>query len=144
MRLLQILLAEDNQGDVRLVREALLEHRIEHELQVMTDGQQVLDYLAGLGQPSGPPCPDVMLLDLNLPKADGPTVLAEFRRHPLCSHVPVIVVTSSDATRDRSRMAQLGISYYFRKPTDYAEYMQLGAIIRAVLTESLKPPKADG
>ncbi len=139
MRLLHILLAEDNHGDILLVCEALREHRIKHELQVAKDGQQALDYMARMGKAGGLPCPDVMLLDLNLPKADGPTVLKEFRRHPECAHVPVIVVTSSDSPLDRTRMAQLGINRYFRKPTDYADYMQLGAIVREVVTECLLP-----
>jgi CheY-like chemotaxis protein len=133
MRVLHILLAEDNHGDVLLVREALQEHRIQHQLHVVQDGQEALDYVVRMGKPNEEPCPDVMLLDLNLPKADGPAVLSEFRKHPECTHTPVIVVTSSDSPKDRARMAELGISYYFRKPSDFASYMQLGAVIRQVI-----------
>ena len=133
MRLLHILLAEDNRGDVLLVRQALQEHHIEHELHVVRDGQQALDYVVRMGKPGGDPCPDVILLDLNLPKADGPTVLAEFRQHPECARVPVIVVTSSGAERDRSRTKALGISHYFQKPSDYNDFMQLGALVKDVV-----------
>ena len=133
MRTLHILLAEDNRGDVLLVRESLHEHHIEHELHVVMDGQAALDYVGRMGRLIEVPCPDLVLLDLNLPKDDGATVLKEFRRYPECAHVPVIVVTSSDSPKDRELMAELGVSYYFRKPTDYEDFMQLGTIVKEVL-----------
>ena len=133
MRPLLILLAEDNRGDVLLVRDSLREHRIEHELHVVRDGQQALDYVGRLGEPHEVPYPDIILLDLNLPKVDGAAILSELRQHPESAHVPVIVVTSSDSPKDKERMTQLGISYYFRKPTEYEEYMQLGGIVKQVL-----------
>ncbi len=135
MRLLHILLAEDNRGDVLLVRDSLQESQIEHELHVVKDAQEALDYVAGMGTPNGVPCPDLMLLDLNLPKGDGVTVLSEFRKHPQCAQTAVIVVTSSDSAKDRERVAQLGISYYFRKPTDYDDFMRLGGIVKEVLQQ---------
>ena len=135
MRPVHILLAEDNPGDVLLVRESLREHHIEHELHVVHDGQAALDYFLRMGQPDQPPCPDLLLLDLNLPKGDGSVVLSDLRRHPDYAATPVIVVTSSDSTQDRQRMTELGISHYFRKPTDYEEYMQLGSIVRRVLED---------
>lgn len=131
MRLLHVLLAEDNYGDVLLVRQALEEHQIKHELHVVSDGQQALDYVVRMGKPGEAPCPDMLLLDLNLPKADGPTVLEEFRKHPECAHMPVIVVTSSGAEKDRARMQALGISHYFQKSSEYDEFMQLGAVVKA-------------
>src|SRR3954453_6702788 len=70
--LIRILLAEDNQGDVILVEEALAEHKIAHELHVVSDGAEALNFVAEMGNGDGPPCPDVLLLDLNLPKVDGP------------------------------------------------------------------------
>jgi CheY-like chemotaxis protein len=130
---LQILLAEDNPGDVLLVQEALHEHQIPHELHVVEDGAKALEYLAQLGKTDEAPCPDVMLLDLNLPKIDGTQVLAEFRKHPECVQMPVIVITSSGAQRDRARVSALGVARYFRKPSDFEEYLQLGAIVREVV-----------
>jgi CheY-like chemotaxis protein len=131
--MLQILLAEDNQGDVLLVQQALEEHHIPHELHVVADGEEALRFVAHMGKTGEAPCPDVLLLDLNLPKTDGPQVLNEFRRHPECAHVPVIVVTSSDLPKDRAHIDALGVSCYFRKPTDLDAFLQLGAIVRKVV-----------
>ena len=131
--MLQIMLVEDNRSDVLLVRQALAKHQLEHELQVARDGAEALDLLAQMGQPGQAPCPHVLLLDLNLPKVDGPQVLQAFRQHPACGQTPVIVVTSSDASKDRERLNQLGISHYFRKPLDLEAFLQLGAVVREAL-----------
>ena len=135
MKELNILLAEDNRGDVFLVQESLREHQIRHDLHVVRNGQEALDYVERMGKADDVPCPDLILLDLNLPKGDGSTVLSEFRHRPECAHVPVIVVTSSDSAKDRERMTKLGISYYFRKPTGYEEFMQLGSIVKQVMEQ---------
>lgn len=135
MKLLQILIAEDNDADVILVQEALAHHQIKHELHVVCDGQAALEYVARMGRAGEPPCPDILLLDLNLPKADGTTVLAEFRKHPECGHKPVIVVTSSNAQKDRSKVAEFEVARYFRKPSDLDAFMELGAIVREVVED---------
>jgi chemotaxis family two-component system response regulator Rcp1 len=129
----QVFLAEDNQGDVILVKEALAAHHIEHQLHVARDGSEALDYVARLGKPGGTPCPDVILLDLNLPKVDGPAVLTEFRKYPQCLHTPVIVITSSDMPGERERMDALGVAYYFRKPSDLDAFMRLGSVVSRLL-----------
>jgi two-component system response regulator len=87
--LLEILLVEDNQGDVLLIREALREHHVEHKLHVMRDGREGERYIERIGQDSVP-CPDILLLDLNLPHRDGHELLQLFRAHPLCGHIPVM------------------------------------------------------
>ncbi len=133
--MLQIVLAEDNPGDILLVREALQVHHVDHELHVLRDGGEALIFVARMGQEGGTPCPDIMLLDMNLPKVDGPDVLAEFRKHPACTRTPVIVITSSDTQRDRDRMAGLGITAYFRKPSNLDAFMQLGAMVRDAVKE---------
>jgi CheY-like chemotaxis protein len=130
MARLKILVAEDNRGDVFLMREALLAHGIEHDLFVIQDGAEALAYMERMGKSPDAPCPDVFLLDLNLPKVEGHQLLARFRGHPLCRDTPVIVVTSSDAQRDRERAALLGAARYCRKPSDIDEFMQLGAVIK--------------
>lgn len=127
-----ILLAEDNVGDVMLVKEALAAYHVENTLHVVSDGQKALEFVAAMGEPQGAPCPDLMLLDINLPKADGITVLAAFREHRACTHTPVIVVTSSNSPKDRARVAALGVHHYFRKPPDFDEFMKLGKVIKAV------------
>ena len=131
--LVQILLAEDNHGDVLLVREALREHRLEHKLYLVRDGLQAERYIERIGQAEDAPCPDVLLLDLNLPHRDGHELLQLFRAHPLCGSKPVIIITSSDAEKDRKRAAELGATRYFKKPSDVDEFIRLGAVIREVV-----------
>jgi two-component system response regulator len=133
MNPLRILLAEDNLGDVLLVQYALKTYEIPHELQVVRDGDEALAIIEHMGGPDGIPCPDLILLDLNLPKVDGSEVLSRFRKHPQCAQVPVIVMTSSDAHRDRERMAQFGIARYFRKPSDLNAFLKLGAVVVEVV-----------
>lgn len=132
MNRLHILLAEDNRADVFLIREALEEHHINHELHVVEDGSQAIEYVDRMSVNGALPCPDVVLLDMNLPKVEGPQVLSALRRHPACSMTPVIVVSSSDAARDRDEMARLGVSHYFRKPSNFDDFMKLGALVREI------------
>ncbi len=134
--MVNILLVEDNPGDILLVQHALKEYRIVHQLHIIRDGAEALAFLARMGLPSEEPCPDVLLLDLNLPKVEGPRVLTEFRKHPECEHTPVIVVTSSDAQKDRRQMADLGVSRYFKKPSDLDAYLRLGSVVREVIEEA--------
>ena len=141
--MLNILLAEDNPGDVLLVRRALKAHNFPHELTVVQDGAEALEFMACLGRHKELPCPDLLLLDLNLPKVDGPRVLSEFRKHPDCSDTPVIVITSSDAKKDRKQMEELRVARYFRKPSDYHAFLQLGAIVREVAEGTASAPAAD-
>jgi CheY-like chemotaxis protein len=128
-----ILLAEDNLGDVLLVQEALAAHNISHKLFVVRDGGEALQFVARMGTPGHEPCPDLMLLDLNLPKVDGPAVLAEFRKRPECIQTPVVVISSSDAPKDRERMNALGVAHYFRKPSDLEAYLELGSVVKGLL-----------
>jgi len=133
MNPLQILLAEDNLGDILLVKDALASHEIPHDLHVVRDGDEALAFIEHMGGPDRIRCPDVMLLDLNLPKVDGAEILSKFRQHPLCGETPVIVITSSDALRDRERIAKFGIARYFRKPSDLNEFLKLGAVVLEVV-----------
>jgi CheY-like chemotaxis protein len=128
-----ILLAEDNLGDVLLVQEALAAHNISHELFVVRDGGEALQFVARMGTSGNAPCPDLMLLDLNLPKVDGPAILAEFRKNPECVQTPVVVISSSDAPKDRERMNALGVAHYFRKPSDLEAYLELGSVVKELL-----------
>jgi CheY-like chemotaxis protein len=134
MKAIHVLVAEDNEGDVFLVREALRFHNLEFQLHVAPDGLAAMRYIDDLGHTPEAPCPDVFLLDLNLPKVDGHDVLNTLRAHPRCSRVPVIIVTSSDAPKDRERAELLGATHYFRKPSDLTEFMALGAIIREAVS----------
>lgn len=131
--MLQILLIEDNRGDVILVQHALEEHHLVYELQVVSDGEEALRFIQRMGSAGEPACPDLLLLDLNLPKIGGPEILGEFRKHPACVRTPVIVVSSSDAPRDRMKMDALGVSHYFRKPTEFDAFLGLGVIVKQVV-----------
>jgi CheY-like chemotaxis protein len=133
VREIRILLAEDNQGDIVMVREALKAHKIAHELHVAVNGEQALAFIARMGKPDEPRCPDVLLLDLNLPRVDGVDVLREFRRHPACATTPVIVISSSNAPRDRDAVGALDVASYFAKPMSYEAFIQLGQLIKEVL-----------
>ncbi len=134
-RPIRIFLAEDNPGDVELVHEALREHGISYTLSLASDGREAKHFIERMGTASDAPCPDVLLLDLNLPKTDGHELLALFRSHPQCAGVPVVIVTSSNARKDRERAAALGAARYFRKPLELSEFLELGAVIRELVEE---------
>ena len=142
MKAANILLVEDNRGDIVVVKMSLRRYRVQHTLHVVNDGDQALNYIAGMGQSDDTPFPDIVLLDLNLPKVDGPEVLRVLRERPDCAHLPVIVITSSDAPSDREQVAALGISYYFKKPTDFESFMEVGAIIQRLIGEIGKGEQA--
>ena len=135
MRELRILLAEDSRADIGMVREALRAHKIAHELHVVVNGEQALAFIARMGKPDQPPCPDILLLDLNLPRADGLDVLREFRGHSACVATPVIVMSSSNAPRDREAAATFNVTCYFAKPMSYEAFVQLGQLIRDAVGE---------
>lgn len=129
----QILLVEDNRADVFLIQEALSEAGIAARTAVLEDGQLATEFIAKAGEDGAPPCPDVVLLDLNLPKKNGDEVLAYIRKCGKCKHTKVVIVTSSDADVDRRMAVDLRADGYFRKPSSYAEYMRLGQLVRDVL-----------
>jgi two-component system, chemotaxis family, response regulator Rcp1 len=135
VRKIRILLAEDNQADIVMVREALKTHKVPHDLDVALNGEEALSYIARMGKPDQPPCPDILLLDLNLPRADGLDVLREFRRDPACAAAPVIVISSSTAPRDREAAGAFDVAYYFAKPLSYEAFMQLGQLIKEAVGE---------
>ncbi len=129
----KILLAEDNSGDVFLVRRALQKHQIEHELTVVEDGEAAMRYLECAGSSSDPDeCPDLILLDLNLPRCSGSQILERLKSNSI--HPPVIVLTSSDSPHDRAKAIGLGAVRYFCKPTDLAGFMSLGQVVRDVIS----------
>ena len=129
---IQILLAEDNAGDVYLVRRALDKHMGSYELVVATDGSQAMEVVDQAEADDESPCPDFILLDLNLPRCSGARVLERVRNSRRCSHVPVIIVTSSDSPQDKAEIVRLGADHYFRKPTDLANFMKLGELVKEV------------
>ena len=133
-----MLLAEDNPGDVYLVREALSLERLEFDLLVRSDGEQMSDFIDQIDAGAAR-CPDVVLLDLNLPRRSGVSLLERLRQSSLCGEVPVIVVTSSASPQDREIATRLGASSYFQKPSDFDEFMRLGSLVRQFVSTSTAP-----
>jgi CheY-like chemotaxis protein len=128
----RIVIAEDNPADVMVVRMAL-EKAIDHfELKVFEDGDQILNYLVEL-ENQRLLCPDVMLLDLNMPKAGGLEVMERLRRCGTCSSTPVIVITSSSHPKDRKEALALGAAHYFLKPDDFDEFLKIGDVVLGIL-----------
>jgi len=126
-----ILLAEDNPGDVFLIRRALVKHGFEQvRLDVVEDGQAAIQYFESMDADSAASAPDLVLLDLNLPRASGSRILARIRQSPRCKATPIIIVTSSDSPLDKEAAAQLGATAYFQKPGDLTQFMQLGQVVR--------------
>ena len=132
MRNLQILLAEDNDADAVLIVMALDEHRLSYDMVRATDGEMAIHIIRNLGQSAGSPYPDIVLLDLNLPRFGGTEVLAEFKKRDACRNIPVVIVTSADGPSDRERLASMGVSHFFHKPNDVGEYMKLGGVVAAL------------
>jgi len=129
-----ILLAEDNDGDVFLVRRALEKRGLPHELVVAHNGEEALAWLDVHANPdTNERVPDLILLDLNLPRVDGGQLLSHIRKSDSFAHTPVIVLTSSDSPKDRQMALELGANLYFRKPTDLPSFMDLGRIIEETL-----------
>jgi chemotaxis family two-component system response regulator Rcp1 len=130
----RILLAEDNDGDVFLVRRALEKQGLTCKLVVAHNGEEALRLLDTADSGPAADAPELILLDLNLPRVDGSEILAHLRKTSTFSGTPVIVLTSSDSPRDRDLAMSLGANAYFRKPTDLRAFMQLGQVIEDALT----------
>ncbi len=127
-----VLLVEDNPADANLVEEALAEAHVECGLQILGDGTKALEFLARIEQ-EGSPCPDLVLLDLNLPRLSGEEVLRRVRASSKCGCMKVLIITSSNAAGDRQRVMQLGATDYFRKPSSLEQFLELGPKVRQML-----------
>jgi DNA-binding response OmpR family regulator len=115
-----------------LVHEALEEHGINGELIVLTDGESAIQFIQSLDA-QGKECPDLVILDLNLPKKSGHQVLECVRQSVTCGVAPVVILSSSDTPEDRAETSRLGASRYIRKPSRLEEFMSLGAIFKTML-----------
>ena len=122
-RPVEVLLVEDNPGDVRLTREALRDGKVSNHLSVVTDGVEALKFLRRQEPYADAPRPDVVLLDLNLPKKDGREVLREIKGDPALRTIPVVILTSSEAERDISGAYALQANCYITKPVDLDQFI---------------------
>jgi two-component system, chemotaxis family, response regulator Rcp1 len=124
-RPVEILLVEDNPGDVRLTREALREGKVRNNLAVASDGVEAIAYLRKEGPHASAVRPDLILLDLNLPRKDGREVLAEIKADPQLSNIPGVVLTSSQAEEDIVRAYDLHANCYVTKPVDLDQFIRV-------------------
>ncbi|MBI5870788.1 MAG: response regulator [Actinobacteria bacterium] len=120
-----ILLVEDNPGDVRLTVEILKEAKVLNALDVAEDGVEALSYLRREGQFADKPVPDLVLLDLNLPKKDGRELLAEIKKDETLGRIPVVILTSSDAEADIIKTYDLHANCYITKPINLDQFMEV-------------------
>lgn len=121
----EILLVEDNPGDVGLTMEALKEGKLLNHVSVAEDGVEALAFLHQEGKYAGRPRPDLILLDLNLPKKDGREVLAEIKEDPELRHIPVVVLTTSTAEHDVLKTYDLHANCYINKPVDFEQFLEV-------------------
>lgn len=127
--LIEILLVEDNPGDARLAVEALKEAKVRNRLNIVEDGVKALDFLRRNGEYTTAPRPDLVLLDLNLPRKDGRQVLAEMKQDPDLKRIPVVVLTTSQAEQDILKAYDLHANCYIAKPVDLDQFM---AVVRSI------------
>jgi chemotaxis family two-component system response regulator Rcp1 len=128
-RPIEILLVEDSPGDVDLTKLALEDAKMVNNLSVVGDGIQAIDFLRKTGSYANAPHPDLILLDLNLPRKDGREVLAEIKEDPILSRIPVVILTTSDAERDVLQAYSLHANCYITKPVDIQNFI---SVVKAI------------
>ena len=142
MRMVEILLVEDNPGDVRLIKEAFKGGKLINNLHVVGDGEEALAYLKKQGKYNDGPTPDLILLDLNLPKKDGRELLAEIKEDQHFKHIPVIVLTTSNAEADITESYKSRANCYITKPVDMNQFIEIVDYIEFFWSSIVKlPPK---
>jgi chemotaxis family two-component system response regulator Rcp1 len=139
---IEILLVEDNPADVRLTQEALRESKLANNLHTVGDGVEALRFLRRDGDHAGAPRPDLVLLDLNLPRMGGREVLEEVKADPDLRRIPVVILTTSEAEQDVVRSYELHANAYVRKPVDFDRFTEVVRLIEDFWFTVVKlPPK---
>jgi chemotaxis family two-component system response regulator Rcp1 len=139
---IEILMVEDNPGDVRLTREALKHGKVSNTMHVVEDGVAALDFLYRRGAYGKAPRPDLILLDLNLPKKNGREVLQEIKQDAHLQAIPVVILTTSQAEEDVLRAYSLHANCYITKPVDFIQFTKIVRTIEEFwLTIVTLPPK---
>jgi two-component system response regulator len=142
VRPVDILLVEDNPGDVRLTKEALKDAKVLNEIFIARDGVEAMEILHRKGKFSKVPLPDLILLDLNLPKKDGREVLAEIKEDPILKHIPVVILTTSKADEDIIKTYNLHANAYITKPVDLNRFAEIIHVLNEFWFTIVKlPPK---
>ncbi|WP_418277231.1 response regulator [Isoptericola jiangsuensis] len=122
---IEVLLVEDDPGDVLMTREAFAEHKVANRLSVVSDGVSAMAFLRKEGEHADAPTPDLILLDLNLPRMDGREVLAAVKQDDVLRHIPVVVLTTSEAEEDVLRSYSLHANAYVTKPVDFERFIEV-------------------
>lgn len=139
---IDILMVEDNPGDARLTREALKESKICNNLHHVVDGVEAMAFLKKEGSYKDVPTPDIIFLDLNLPRKDGRQVLAELKVIPRLKHIPVVVLTTSEAEQDVVKSYELHANCYITKPVDLDKFVEIIHGIENFWLSIVKLPRA--
>ncbi len=138
---INVLLIEDNPGDIRLIQESLKENKFFAELTVISNGEEAINYLKKNGSNSGDSSPDIILLDLNLPKKDGREILYEIKNDDALKSIPVVVLTSSSAEEDISKSYQNYANCFISKPVDLDNFIKVIKSIENFWLTIVKLPK---
>ena len=138
---IEVLLVEDSPGDIRLTREAFKEAKVHINLHVASDGVEALSFLKRQGEYAAAPRPDLILLDLNLPKKDGREVLAEIKESPTLKTIPVVILTTSASEEDILRSYLLHANCYITKPVDLAGFLKVVQSIDSFWLSVVKLPR---
>jgi len=138
----RILLAEDSEADVALVRRSLREGKVDHILHVAKDGAEAIAFIREADKNARAPGLDLLLLDMHLPRHDGEDILKCLRSTERYAQVPVVVMSSSDAPADREKAQKHAALVYFRKPSSLVEFIELGKIVGEIL-RGTKPAAPD-
>ncbi len=139
-RAAEFLLVEDNPGDVRLTCEALTESKVKNNLSIVCDGMEAMAFLHREGKYADAPRPDVILLDLNLPKKNGLEVLAEIKADSSLKRIPVVIITSSEAEQDILKTYDLHVNCYVNKPVDLEQFIKVVQSIETFWLTIVKLP----
>jgi chemotaxis family two-component system response regulator Rcp1 len=137
---IDILLVEDNPGDIRLTREVFKEGKVRNNLHVCCDGEEAMDYLQLRGKYTNAVRPDLVLLDLNLPRKDGRQVLEEVKQDPVLRTIPIVILTTSGAEQDILRSYNLHANCYITKPVDLNQFVRVVNYIQDYWLEIVKLP----
>jgi CheY-like chemotaxis protein len=137
---IEVLLVEDDPGDVLMTKEAFEEHKLRNRLNVVSDGAAALSYLRREGEYADASTPDLILLDLNLPRRDGREVLAEIKKDEELRRIPVVVLTTSQADEDILRSYQLHANAYVTKPVDFDRFISVVRQIDEFFVSVVKLP----
>ncbi len=142
--MIEILLVEDNPGDIRLTQEALKDAKVRNHLSVVNDGEQALDFLHKRGGFAQAARPDLILLDFNLPKKDGREVLETIKNDPALRTIPVVILTSSQHERDIAQAYECHANAFITKPVDFEQFMEVIRHIESFWLEIVRLPSFRG